>query len=86
MVAGKLTRVVARPQDEVVRLRNHNQFFFFLATRHWLFQLSKNVLCHFSKFFPPAAGGKAVRGTGSKVLPTRKPLASARSSGWLGLR
>ena len=40
VIPRKLTRVIARPQDEVVRFRDHHQFFIFPATRHGLFQLS----------------------------------------------
>ena len=59
VILGKLPGVVARPQDQVVCFCDHNQLFVLLATGHYLVQLSQNQSCHFSKFSPPSAGGKA---------------------------
>ena len=81
MIAGKLAGVIARPQDQVVRLCDHDQFFITSSAEHLISPMRATSSCHFFKFFPPAAGSKAVKGTGSNVLETRKPLLVRRLTG-----
>jgi hypothetical protein len=59
MIAGKFARVIARPQDQVIRLRDDDQFLVSLAVGHAHLEIVYICSKAFSK--SPGSAGKGVK-------------------------